>query len=50
MFGVNMWDVERVKEHNGVLMPICRFFSDSLAAAIKPGELTWLGSNLLQER
>lgn len=44
LFGVNMWDVKRVKEHNGVLMPICTFFSDSFAAAIKPGELTWLGN------
>lgn len=30
VFGVNMCDVKRVREHNGVLMPICRFFSDSL--------------------
>lgn len=45
LFGVNMWDVKRVREHNGVLMPICTFFSDSFAAAIKPGELRWLGNS-----
>lgn len=45
LFSVNMWDVKRAREHNSVLMPICRFFSDSLLQQqSKPGELTWLGS------